>query len=306
MTITITAVAVIMARIIGTVTVTTVDTMATAIIIAMTTTIIIVARIMEVSDTTMARREKRPRKSPEAIPFELAGATCCLNRGGANWSKPGRMELVSRRQCSIRLSAMAQTTLTSESQGTRTRPTKRRLAAAALAAAVVLAPNAVDSEPTGRGIQDLYGTYVGVSVSGPGEALTERDLDVTIRPDARDGFTVEWTAVLRQPDGKVARKPISVHFRPSKRPNVFASGMRNDMFGHHVPLDPLAGDPYLWAGLRNDTLTVHALHVTEDGGYEMQHHGRTLTKDGMRLRITRIRDDVRLKVVTGMLKKVSE
>ena len=55
------------------------------------------------------------------------------------------------------------------------------------------------------------------------------------------------------------------------------------MFGHFTPLDPMAGEPYLWAHLSDDTLTVQALLITEDGGYEIQTYERRLAPHGLDL-----------------------
>ncbi len=66
-------------------------------------------------------------------------------------------------------------------------------------------------------------------------------------------------------------------------------------------LDPLKGDPYVWAVVSGRTLKVHALVVTEGFGYEMQTYERTLTKEGMDLKFTRVRDDERLRDLQAKL-----
>jgi len=45
--------------------------------------------------------------------------------------------------------------------------------------------------------------------------------------------------------------------------------MRKDVFGNRALNDPLKGEPYVWARMRGDTLTVYALIVTPDGSYDM-------------------------------------
>ena len=70
------------------------------------------------------------------------------------------------------------------------------------------------------------------------------------------------------------------------------------------PINPLnEGDPFVWATIKGDTLTVYALLITEAGGYELQTYARTLTADGMRLSFTRLRDGQQLKAITGVLLK---
>jgi hypothetical protein len=80
--------------------------------------------------------------------------------------------------------------------------------------------------------------------------------------------------------------------------------MRTDVFGNAVPLDPMSGDPYLWARIEGNTFWMYALLVTDEGGYEMQTYERTLTAGGMDLRYSRIRDGEVLRTITGKLKKV--
>ncbi len=76
------------------------------------------------------------------------------------------------------------------------------------------------------------------------------------------------------------------------------------MFGNAVPLDPLKGDPYVWARVHEDSLTVYALHVLEDGGYEMQTYARTRIPEGLDLKYSRVRDGEILRTVNGILLEV--
>jgi len=76
------------------------------------------------------------------------------------------------------------------------------------------------------------------------------------------------------------------------------------VFGNSVPLDPLAGDPYMWARSDGDKFWRYALFVTETGGYEMQTYEYTLGPGGLDLRYSRVRDGEVLRTVTGKLKKV--
>ena len=71
-------------------------------------------------------------------------------------------------------------------------------------------------------------------------------------------------------------------------------------------LNPLKGDPYVWARQEGGTLTVYAMVITEDGSYEMQQYDRKLTEDGLDLAFSRIRDGEQLKVIKGTLKRVGD
>lgn len=156
----------------------------------------------------------------------------------------------------------------------------------------------------GRGITDFYGTFVGQSISDPASGLNQRDLAVSIRPrEGGKGFVVDWTTVIPRSDGRVTRKSFSIEFRNTSRTDVFGSAMGKDMFGNLRPLDPLKGEPYVWARIHQDTLSVYMMLVTDDGDYEMQSYHRTLTEQGMHLRFVRQREDRTLKVIEGDLRR---
>jgi hypothetical protein len=59
--------------------------------------------------------------------------------------------------------------------------------------------------------------------------------------------------------------------------------MRRNVFGHDVQLDPMKGEPFVWARIEGDTLSVYSLFVTETGGYEIQQFDRTLADGGLSL-----------------------
>ena len=65
--------------------------------------------------------------------------------------------------------------------------------------------------------------------------------------------------------------------------------------------DPMKGDPYVWSRVVGDTLTVYALLIDEDGGYEMQEYNRTLTEKGLHLEYERVRNGEKLKTITADL-----
>ena len=164
----------------------------------------------------------------------------------------------------------------------------------ALAAAAPAA--APEAEP-------FFGDYEGEAISDNNGELRKRDLRVKISA-TENGFTVNWISVTKKASGKLKRKEYSIDFHPTKRKNIFRSGERKDMFGNAVPLDPMDGDPYVWARIHEDTLKVFALHVLEDGGYEMQTYARRRIPDGLSLKYSRVRDGEILSTVTGTLLEV--
>lgn len=154
-----------------------------------------------------------------------------------------------------------------------------------------------------RPIEDFYGEYLGQTVA-EGD-LNARDISVTIKPLKDKGFSVSWTTVITRADGTTSKKSYTINFQASQRDHIYAAGMRPNLFGGWVPLDPMKGEPYIWARIRGDTLTVYAMLVRDDGGYEMQTYERTLTEDGMILEFRRVTDGVAQKTIEGFLKRVN-
>lgn len=171
-------------------------------------------------------------------------------------------------------------------------------AALLLAMAISSASYAADSD-----VKMFFGEYEGEAVTNGAGEITTRDLRVKISPNEK-GFKVNWISVTKRPSGKLKRKEYTIDFHPTRRENIYRSGERKDMFGNAVPLDPMKGDPYVWARIHGNTLTVYALHVLEDGGYEMQTYDRTRIPEGIDLKYSRVRDGKILRTVTGILFEV--
>lgn len=152
-------------------------------------------------------------------------------------------------------------------------------------------------------IAAFFGEYEGEAVTDHDGEIKKRDLRVKISPN-NNGFTVNWISVTKRSDGKLKRKEYSIDFHPTRRGGIYRSGERRDLFGNPVPLDPMQGDPYVWARVHENTLTVYALHVLEDGGYEMQTYARTRIPEGLDLRYSRVRDGEILRTVNGTLFEV--
>ncbi|MGB0681101.1 MAG: hypothetical protein ACPGOV_00240 [Magnetovibrionaceae bacterium] len=152
------------------------------------------------------------------------------------------------------------------------------------------------------GIEPFFGTFSGHAIVGAVDGLSGRDLEVEISPAAKGGFRLTWLAITRRIDGRLKRKAYTITFRPSGRDDIYASAMRKDSFGNWMPLDPLKGDPFVWATINDRTLTVNALIITDEGSYEMQTYDRTLRDDGnMDLRFARIRDGEAMKEILATL-----
>ncbi len=151
--------------------------------------------------------------------------------------------------------------------------------------------------------EKFVGEYLGEGLSNEGDDLTKRDLTVKIKP-RRAGFSLTWVSVTHKSDGTLKRKSYTVQFKPERKSGLYGSAMRTDMFGNQVPMDPLKGEPYVWARISGDSLFVYAMLITEEGGYEMQVYERTLTLNGMQLTYSRVRNGEIMRTVRGTLKRV--
>ena len=177
----------------------------------------------------------------------------------------------------------------------------RLMDACTVVALLCAAANVVAAE----GIEPFVGEYRGRAISDTAAGLDERDLSVVIEAKRKGGFVVEWTTVARgSVSGKLRKSSYTVEFITTKRPNIYSSAMKTNVFGGRQAMDPLEGDPYVWARIDGKTLTLHALIITQEGGYEIQVYDRTLTEDGMELRFSRVRDGEVLKQISGTLERV--
>jgi hypothetical protein len=158
-----------------------------------------------------------------------------------------------------------------------------------------------------QGIDQFVGNYVGKATdirSEDGEAGRDLSISITKGEDGRT-FVIEWGTVIWKAGNRPVQQKYKITFIPSERPNVYSAAMRKDMFGKYVPLDPMKGDPYFWARVAGNTLSVFYILITDEGGYEMQVYHRTLTApDKMRVEFKRIRDGVALRTITAELQKV--
>jgi hypothetical protein len=155
-------------------------------------------------------------------------------------------------------------------------------------------------------IDAFFGVWHGNAISesevSTNFRLTSRDLNVEIRPaDGQAGaFTLEWATVQRQRgDPSNPREKIKVQtstFVPAGKPNVWKAEDSGE------PLD--AG--YVYARLRDQTLTVYSLEAADDGRLEVHIYKRTLTSLGMELTFTRLVDGEQIRSVKGRLVKFAK
>lgn len=166
----------------------------------------------------------------------------------------------------------------------------------AVACAVVLAATSAQAQ-----IERFVGNYSGSAevVSADG-TKKPRDMSVEIS-ETKEGFVVNWSSTTYREDGSSKEKSYTIEFVPSNRGDVYAAAMKRNVFGHDVQLDPMKGEPYVWARIGGDTLTVYSLFVSEDGGYEMQQFDRTLSDGGLMLDYKSVRNGKIGRTVTTFL-----
>jgi hypothetical protein len=153
-------------------------------------------------------------------------------------------------------------------------------------------------------ISRFFGSYQGQADPRSHQDGAALDLAVRIGPIS-GGFNVTWSTKLLTSAGESKAKTYSIDFRPSGRPNVFASQMRTDMFGQLRPMDPFKGEPLVWARISGDTMTVFALHILDSGSYEMQVYERTLAGDGLDLVFHRYGEGGTMREMRAHLRRVS-
>ncbi|MFW8592917.1 hypothetical protein [Cribrihabitans neustonicus] len=152
-------------------------------------------------------------------------------------------------------------------------------------------------------ISAFAGEYSGsAEVVKPGGKTEPRDMSVVIR-ESKDGFTLRWTSVTIKSDGRRKAKTYEITFQPSGRGDVYAAAMTRNVFGHAVQLDPMKGEPYVWARIAGDTLTVFSLFVADNGDYEMQQYDRTLAPGGLELVYSSHRNGIPMRVLQTFLKR---
>jgi hypothetical protein len=159
--------------------------------------------------------------------------------------------------------------------------------------------------PAWADISRFVGRYEGTAevVMADGTS-NKRDMSVHISDTGKGRFAVNWTSVIHEPDGKSRSKSYQIEFQRTRREGVYSAAMKRDVFGNSVPLNPMKGEPYVWARIIGDTLTVFSLMVKADGGYDLQQFDRTLAEGGLDLDFQSIDNGQLSRRVSTFLKKV--
>lgn len=148
----------------------------------------------------------------------------------------------------------------------------------------------------------FVGEYEGKYYSSDGDKTRNRDLGVKITT-IKDGFNLEWVTTTFK-KGKPKHKKYSIDFLKTDRDHIYQAAQKKNLFGGREPLDPMKGEPFAWARIIDQTLTVYVLLITEEGGYEMQVFDRLLTTEGnLDVKFSRVLDGEVMNTIVVSLEK---
>ncbi|MGE0254309.1 MAG: hypothetical protein AB7N54_08395 [Alphaproteobacteria bacterium] len=192
------------------------------------------------------------------------------------------------------------------------RPTRRAAPALLSFAVLALALLAMPAPATAEDakLSRFFGAFVGSGTATrmDDKSTEKRDLDVTIKPFKKDGFTIAWITVMRGADGErggddVRRRAVEEDFLPYEdgRPGVYVLAPRGGLFQKSELPNPMKGEPMRWAAISGDTLTVSSMALTPEGDAELQIYHRTLTAKGMTVQFLRLENETVMLRLAGEL-----
>ena len=151
-------------------------------------------------------------------------------------------------------------------------------------------------------IEQFEGTFTGKAEFTTDGGVQKRDMSTTIEMQD-EGFVLSWTSVTYRSDGRTKTSTYTIDFVPSARENIYQSAMKKNLFGKATPLDPLQGEPFVWARIEGDTFSVFSLFINETGEYEIQEFHRTLAEGGLDLLFRRYRNGALDREITTLLER---
>ncbi len=156
------------------------------------------------------------------------------------------------------------------------------------------------AQGAGTDLERFIGTYAGDYVTEPVGLVKPGDLHLRFQTQG-EGFKLDWQS-LADTDEK-PKHHDNVSFVPTHRDNIYLAVMRCDMFGNLEPLDPMRGEPFMWASIEGNRLNVYVMLIGERGTHDLRIY-RYLLKDGtMTLSFERQSDEDRIQKISGSLKK---
>lgn len=150
-------------------------------------------------------------------------------------------------------------------------------------------------------IEPFAGTYIGDYVVEPAGSVRPGDLHLRLRVN-RKGFMLDWQS-LAGSEGS-AKHHHNVSFVRTRRANIYIAAMRCDVFGNLRPLDPMQGGPFMWANVVEDRINLYVMVIDERGAHDLRIYRYRLEGNKMTLEFERLRDEERLRVIRGGMKKL--
>ena len=152
----------------------------------------------------------------------------------------------------------------------------------------------------------FIGHYAGSSmvVSNVADNTNARKVAVEVGKHKK-GFRINWSTT-KPKTGKT--KEYTIDFVPTKRDHIYAAAQKVNVFGGKEPLDPLQGDPYMWARFTGKSMKILGLLINEQGEFELFSYTRTLHNDGqaMSLRYLRLDETGEQRVIEGELRRQAD
>ena len=152
----------------------------------------------------------------------------------------------------------------------------------------------------------FVGHYAGsTTIVGNTEGTaSSREIAVDISKHKKS-FRINWSTTKAK-SGK--SKEYTIDFVPTKRDHIYAAAQKVNVFGGKKPLDPLQGDPYMWARFTGKSMKILGLLINEQGEFELFSYTRTLHDDGqaMSLRYLRLDETGEQRVIEGELRRQAD
>lgn len=159
---------------------------------------------------------------------------------------------------------------------------------------------AAASETANTPAAAFFGTFEGRTLLPMGE-VGNRDLRVSIRPFAGQGFSVAWETTIHERTHGVTRRAQVLDFTPTDKPGVYGTAGEP-----RTTAEVMAGTSLAWAIVSGEVLTIHVFTIVENGDYVIQTYGRTLTKAGLDLEFHRFRNGKTEQRIKGTLERLND
>jgi len=154
-------------------------------------------------------------------------------------------------------------------------------------------------------VKPFMGYFKGTADDRLQDELVRRSMDVRITPlEDDEGFRVEWGTMITGQDGVNQRKSSDIEFYTTKRKGIFESGMKTNIFGKKIPLNPLKGEPFVWCKIEGNTLIIYSMVVNDAGAPDIQIYSRKLIRQGLELDYRRQIGGEEVRSVHGYLKRL--